>query len=78
MRSADEHPACYAIRVAGHLDDHWAVWFDGMTLTTESGGTTLLHGELADQAALHGVLNRLRDCGLPLISVTSYDPRSIS
>ena len=59
----------YAIRVKGHLDQRWAEWFDGLTFTYESDGATLLAGRLADQAALHGVLNKIRDLGLPNISV---------
>jgi hypothetical protein len=78
VRSADEPPTHYCIRVAGRLDDRWATWFDGMTLTTEGTGTTLLSGDLPDQAALHGVLGRLRDGGLRLISVIIDDPRSTS
>jgi hypothetical protein len=65
---------CYAIRVKGHLDQRWADWFDGLTLTRESAGTTLLEGQLADQAALHGVLTKIRDLGLPIISVQSTEP----
>lgn len=76
VRSADEPATRYAIRVAARLDDHWADWLGGLTLTAESGGTTLLIGDLPDQAALHGVLNRLRDSGIPLISVTTEDTRS--
>jgi hypothetical protein len=64
----------YEIRVKGHLESRWAVWFDGMSLTNEADGTTSIHGPVIDQAALHGVLNRLRDTGLPLISVTQLDP----
>ena len=63
----------YEIRVKGHLEPRWAAWFDGMTLTNESDGTTSIHGPVIDQAALHGVLHRLRDTGLPLISVTQLD-----
>jgi hypothetical protein len=61
----------YAILIKGHLDQRWATWFDGLTFTYESDGTTRLAGQLADQAALHGVLNKLRDLGLPIISVQS-------
>ena len=64
----------YEIRVKGHLASRWAAWFDGMTLTNESDGTTSIHGPVIDQAALHGVLHRLRDTGLPLISVRQLGP----
>jgi hypothetical protein len=64
----------YEIRLKGHLDARWATWFDGMSLTNESDGTTALRGPVVDQAALHGVLQRLRDVGLPLISVIQLDP----
>jgi hypothetical protein len=64
----------YAIRLKGHLDTHWTAWFDGLTFTHESDGTTLLRGELTDQAALHGLLQRIRDLGLPLVSVTEVPP----
>jgi hypothetical protein len=60
----------YEIRVHGRLEDRWAAWFDGMTLTPESDGTTTIHGPVVDQAALHGLLRKLRDIGLPLISVS--------
>jgi hypothetical protein len=64
----------YKIRVNGHLDPRWAAWFDGLDLTNEDGGTTLIRGRLPDQAALHGLLNKLRDLGLPLVSVTQVAP----
>ena len=60
----------YEIRLKGRLDGRWAAWFDGLSLTPESAGTTLIHGPVADQAALHGLLTKVRDLGLPLISVT--------
>ena len=59
----------YEIRLKGHLEPHWADWFDGLTLTQESDGTTLLSGLVMDQAALHGLLGKVRDLGLPLIAV---------
>jgi hypothetical protein len=65
-------PSWYEIRLQGQLDRRWAAWFDGMTLTT-SDGTTVLRGAVADQAALHGLLHKLRDIGLPLVSVTRRD-----
>jgi hypothetical protein len=64
----------YEIRLAGHLDAHWAAWFDGMTVRHESDGITVISGPIADQAALHGVLHRVRDLGLPLVSVTRMEP----
>jgi hypothetical protein len=59
----------FEIRITGHLDEHWTAWFDGMTVSRETDGTTCITGEVADQAALHGLLQRVRDLGLPLISV---------
>ena len=59
----------YEIRIRGHLDESWADWFDGMTIRHEDTGETLLTGTLPDQAALHGLLNRLRDLSIQLISV---------
>ena len=64
----------YEIRLKGHLDSRWAAWFDGMTLTNEADGTTILRGPVVDQAALHGLLQRLRDVGLPLIAVAQLNP----
>jgi hypothetical protein len=73
--TGDQHnPGRYEIRVKGHLDSRWAAWFDGLTLTHESDGTTLIHGPVADQAALHGLLQKIRDVGLPLVSVTQVEP----
>jgi hypothetical protein len=68
---ADRHqsPGRYEICVKGHLDARWGAWFDGLTLTHGSDGTTTIHGPVADQAALHGLLQKIRDLGLPLISV---------
>jgi hypothetical protein len=64
----------YAIRFKGHLEPRWAAWFDGMCLTKESDGTTRVDGPVLDQAALYGLLQRARDVGLPLISVTQVEP----
>jgi hypothetical protein len=69
-------PGRYEIRVGGHLDDRWAVWFDGLTLTHESDGTTTLCGPVIDQAALHGLLGTVRDLGMTLISVMPSTTRS--
>ena len=60
----------YEIRVQGHLHARWTAWFDGLTVTNESDGTTVLEGPVVDQAALHGLLRKLQDLGLPLLSVT--------
>jgi hypothetical protein len=65
----DHDSAWYEIRLQGRLDPRWATWFEGMTLTDHTDGTTVIHGLVADQAALHGLLQRLRDLGLPLLSV---------
>ncbi|MER7251505.1 hypothetical protein [Kribbella sp. NPDC000426] len=65
----NHEPAWYEIRLEGRIDPRWAAWFDGMTLSTHADGTTVIHGQVADQAALHGLLQRLRDLGLPLLSV---------
>jgi hypothetical protein len=59
----------YEIRVDGHLGARWAAWFDGLAITGEGDGTTVLRGPVADQAALHGLLQKLRDVGIPLISL---------
>ena len=66
-------PPRYEIRLQGRLDARWAVWFDGMSVSTADDGTTALRGPVADQAALHGVLQQVRDLGLPLLSVTPLD-----
>ena len=65
-------PAVYEVRVRGHLGSAWSDWFTGLRVTLEDDGDTLLAGRL-DQAALHGVLRRIRDLGLPLISVTRVE-----
>jgi hypothetical protein len=64
----------YEIRLKGHLDTRWVAWFDGLSLSLESDGTTIVHGRVADQAALHGLLQRVRDVGLPLVSVIRTEP----
>jgi hypothetical protein len=64
----------YEIRLRGRLDARWASTFDGLTLSAGAAGTSVLRGPVADQAALHGLLARLRDLGLPLVSVVQVDP----
>ena len=65
----DYGPGRYEIRLKGHLEQRWVDWLEGLAITQEANGTTSLSGPLEDQAALHGVLNRIRDLGLPIISV---------
>ena len=60
----------YEIRIDGHLDDRWSAWFDGLRLTHEPDGTTVIRCPAIDQATLHGLLRRVRDVGLPIVSVT--------
>lgn len=64
----------YEIRLSGHLDRRWAAWFDGLTLSHENDGTTAIRGPVTDQAALHGLLQKVRDLGLPLVSVALITP----
>ena len=64
-----DQPALYQIRVQGHLSDRWATWFDGLKIENQPHGEAVLTGPLADQAALHGVLGRIRDLGLTLIAL---------
>lgn len=63
-------PIVYQIRIKGHLDHQWTGWFDGLVITLEDNGDTLLTGPVVDQAALHGLLKKVRDLGMPLLSVT--------
>ncbi len=67
-------PASYRLRVNGHLDDHWSAWFDGLILSRQNDGTTSLSGCIHDQSALHGLLTKVRDLGLVLVSVERIDP----
>jgi hypothetical protein len=69
-----DNPGRYEIRLKGRLDSRWTAWFDGLTLTHDSDGTTIIRGLVADQAALHGLLQKVRDLGLPLVSVTAVQP----
>ena len=68
-------PGRYAIRIKGHLDDRWTAWFEGLSLTHERDGTTTLSGPIVDQAALYGLLRKVRDLGLPLLAVIQVDPK---
>ena len=64
----------YQIRVKGHLSDQWSAWFDGMTMSYDECANTILCGPIPDQAALHGILAKIRDLGLPLLSLLCLDP----
>lgn len=64
----------YQIRIQGHLSRQWTAWFEGLTITLEDNGDTLLSGPVADQAALHGLLKKVRDLGVPLLSVNRVEP----
>jgi len=74
--STEDHdkPGLFEIRLKGHLGDRWAGWFEGLTITREDNGETLLTGPVVDQAALHGLLKKVRDLGMPLISVMGVEP----
>ena len=67
-------PVVYQIRIKGHLSHQWTDWFEGLTITLEEGGDTLLTGPVIDQAALHGLLKKVRDLGMPLVSVSPVEP----
>jgi hypothetical protein len=74
MNTSSQAQDFYAIRVKDHLDPRWSEWFEGLTVTRAEGGETILSGPVADQAALHGLLAKVRDLNLTLISVNRVDP----
>jgi len=67
-------PMIYQIRIKGHLSHQWADWFEGLTITLEDNGVTLLRGLVVDQAALYGLLRKVRDLGMPLLAVNRDYP----
>jgi hypothetical protein len=73
-REDHDETGLYEIRIQGHLDARWAARFEGLTLTLEDNGDTLLRGPVVDQAALHGLLRKVRDLAMPLVSVTRVSP----
>lgn len=73
LQSEFSQPQVFQIRVKNHLDNQWTDWFSGMSVTLEDDGVTVLTGPVADQAALHGLLKKVRDLGLPLISVNRVE-----
>jgi hypothetical protein len=72
--SHTEQPDVYQIRIKGHLSRQWTIWFDELIITLEDDGSTLLTGSVIDQAALHGLLKKVRDLGMPLLSVNCVNP----
>jgi hypothetical protein len=71
--SREPGAGCYRIRIQGRLEPRWSAWFDGMSLTRGEDGTTVLRGQVSDQAELHGLIQRVRDLGLTLLEVTHED-----
>ena len=74
LPTGDPDAGRYEIRLTGRIGAHWSDWFDGLTVSDDGDGTTVISGLVADQAALHGLLQRVRDLGLPLVSVTRVEP----
>jgi len=70
-------PAIYKIRIKGQLDSQWTDWFEGLSITLDNNGDTLITGPVVDQAALHGLLKKVRDLGIPLISVCPGQPKDL-
>ena len=73
-KTDSSQPLVYQIRIKGHLGQQWMDWFDGLSITLEEDGDTLLTGPVIDQAALHGLLKKVRDLGMPLVSVRPLEP----
>ena len=73
-KPAPSQPMVYQIRIEGHLGCQWTDWFDGLTITLQDNGETLLTGPVVDQAALYGLLKKVRDLGMPLLSVNRVEP----
>jgi len=74
LKPTSSQTVIYQVRIKGHLGQEWASWFEGLTITLEEDGNTLLTGPVVDQAALHGLLKKARDLGLPLVSVCPVEP----
>jgi hypothetical protein len=73
-KTGPNQPVVYQIRIKGQLDSQWTNWFEGLTITQKEDGDTLLTGPVVDQAALHGLLKKVRDLGMPLVSVGPVEP----
>lgn len=76
QKTEQNQPGCYQIRLKGQLDSKWTEWFEGMSITLEEDGNTLLTGPVIDQAALHGLLKKIRDLGLTLLAINPVGPGS--
>ncbi len=74
LKTNPGQPIVYQIRLRGHLSDQWTNWFEGLTITLEEDGDTLLTGPVVDQAALFGLLKKVRDLGMPLVSINCVEP----
>jgi hypothetical protein len=74
QKTNPSQPVVYQIRIKGHLGSQWTDWFEGLTITLEEDGDTLFTGPVVDQAALHGLLKKVRDLGMPLVSVSPLEP----
>ena len=74
LKTDQGQPYVYQIRIRGHLSDQWTNWFEGLTITLEEDGDTLLTGPIVDQLALFGLLKKVRDLGLPLVSINCAEP----
>ena len=77
-RSHTSQPDIYQIRIEGHLDDQWTDWFEGLAISLEENGDTFLTGPVIDQAALFGLLKKVRDLGMPLISLDRIEPTRVN
>ena len=75
LQSNPNQPKIYHIRIKGHLDSEWSDWFEGLTITLDEDGTTLLAGPVVDDAALHGLLKKVRDAGMTLLSVNCIEEK---
>jgi hypothetical protein len=76
-KTNSDQPVVYQIRIKGHLGREWTDWFEDLTITLEDNGDTLLTGSVVDQAALHGLLKKVRDLGMPLVSVSPVEPGQV-
>ena len=74
QKTETSQPMIYQIRIEGHLGERWTAWFEGLTITRQENGDTLLTGPVVDQAALYGLLRKVRDLGMPLLSVIHVEP----